>query len=211
MNINAFEAGSSTALRYAQLKTKLSQIELPQQRQALLEATEPFGAQEFVGRGLLGFDSNQHWEAIRHLRSAVDKIPEDPQSYGVLAFLHVFLALAFWRDEEVVLEERFFQARRQYDQAFHYWDRMKETDLMLWHLLVATSMCLLAGRPDLAIDYSQRAENRAPFRNQNYALVTGNLKILARQFNFDGEPQVIGENGANCLGELVDLLCAQLG
>jgi hypothetical protein len=72
-------------------------------------------------------------------------------------------------------------------------------------------MCLLAGRPDLAIDYSQRAVNRAQFQNQNYSLVTGNLKILARQFDFDGEPRVIGEYGANCLGELVDLLCVQLG
>ena len=144
MNINVFEAGSSTALRYAQLKTKLSQIELPQQRQALLEATEPFGAQEFVGRGLLGFDSNQHWEAIRHLRSAVDKIPEDPQSYGVLAFLHVFLALAFWRDEEVVLEERFFQARRQYDQAFHYWDRIRNRSDVV--ALAGRNVHVLAGR-----------------------------------------------------------------
>lgn len=114
-------------------------------------------ASQAVIAGLKQYEEKQYVDAQRSFKTALRFVPESSENLPVLAALRVFMAHAVWRDQDLTVEYRCQQVRMHYERVFFYWQESAEHGLLVEHLWLAASTCVLAKRFDLAICYSARA------------------------------------------------------
>ncbi len=140
---------------------KLEQFSLSVQTSQLTGAMHKEPANAAIISGIVHFELRQYDRAQGMFSLAFSSLPQTDENYSSLAALHVFMAHAIWRDQDLTLAYRSQRARIHYEQAFSFWEEKQERELLIEHMTLLVTMCLLAEHLDSAVNYGWRALRHA--------------------------------------------------